>query len=501
MNVRLRGVGLCKSYRGIAALQDANIVLESGRVHGLVGPNGAGKSTLVKLLCGVERVDEGLIEVEGKQVHFANPSEAFLFGISAMPQELHVFPNFKVWECVLAGHEPSHFGLIDESKGRGRVSDILDRLGIVADLNAPVSSLSATEQRLMMLAQALARRAKVVILDEPTAGIGANEARTVIDAVVRLAKEDVAVLYVSHQLEEVTLLCDEVTAIREGHVVAHLKGDQINSAALVGLLLDVEDGGEFLRGTNKEADYQDDKAEKLPDAYVKLDALSGGSLIGVSAGFARNGMCGLAGTLGSGVEDLVEFLIGSRKPSSGSITIGGKPCVFRTPRSAIHSGIGYITGKRTRIAFTDLSVRENVTISGLRKWTSYGLIRRRSESGEVQTQLRNLGVSVGPEQRFGSLSGGNQQRVLLIRWLASVSEVLILDDPTVGVDIKARSELWSVLQDLAHSRMIIIASNDIAELTALCDRVICFRAGKIVAELSGQHLTERAITEAIQLSA
>jgi ABC-type sugar transport system ATPase subunit len=493
----LRASGIRKHYGGVQALRGVDIDLHGGEVHGLIGPNGAGKSTLVKVLAGAARTDAGQFSVDGDTVRIGHSAAARELGIVMMPQELAILPSSTVTDNVVLGAEVTRYGFMRRRAGLKATRDTLDLVGLNVSPRVVAASLTSVQQRLLMLARAVHSRARLLILDEPTAGLAEDEARQVLDVIGRILDERMTVLYVSHHLSEVAEMCHRVTCVQGGLVTTRLVGGEVTWPALMSAVLgDTDVAADSHRSRPVVSRPVAHAAEAAPTMH--LDTVSGVRLRGVSITVNRGEVLGIAGILGSGVSEAISLLTGCTRPTIGTIRFQGRPVVLRSPATALAHGIGYLAEARSRTAFRSMTVRENVSITALTRWFGRGgLLRRRIERERVDTALRMLSVDGDPGRPLSALSGGNQQRALVARLLAADVSVLVIDEPTVGVDVQARAELWASLRTLADTRAIVVASSYPEELVAICDRVACIKNGVVSAELVGDAITEPGIVHAI----
>lgn len=507
--------GIEKRYGGIHALKGVDLTLTAGRVHGLIGPNGAGKSTLVKILVGAERADVGSISIDDVEVNYSTPESALRHGVALMPQELSIVSTMSVVENVTLGSEVGVWGIRSRRRCADAATAVLALLDIDVPPNIDVEGLSGAYKRLIMMARALHKGAQCIVLDEPTAGLHPNEMGLVRRAISRLSSEwGVTILLVSHHLSEVAELCEEVVCIGAGREVAHLRRGEVTADALITTMHGAVDSAASPRSPDAPiSSYDDDRRDceetelSISDAAsggassvrsLSLKKVSGARLDDVSIHAEIGEVVGVTGLLGSGMSDVADLLLGAEQPREGKLMINGRECQLGGPDAAARSGIGYTSGERARIAFPNLSIRWNTSISALSQWFgAFGLTRRSREHRKVRATLEQFELPDRDRLDLSSLSGGNQQRVLLARLLAAQFRVLILDEPTVGVDIVARESIWSVVRDLRGDHVVIVISGENDELMAMCDRVYCIRGGKISAELTGEKLTSRCITEAI----
>ncbi len=490
--------GVTKSYGGVRALRGVDLDLITNQVYGFIGPNGAGKSTLMKVLAGSVLSDTGEITIDGESVSMHRPSVALGHGLVLMPQEMTLVPEFTVIENITLGTESTRYGLRSAAGCRALAEKVLSTVGLDVDPTALASSLQPVQQRLLMLAKALGQDTRLLILDEPTAGLPPTMARQVTDTVLRLRNHGLTIVYVSHHLSEVAALSDHVVCIREGVVSTRLSGEEITKESLIEAVVG-STAGETASASVFRA-HRDPKVGKPePESHrnLTLKDVAGHRLRGVSFTAHSGEVTGITGLLGSGVSELIGIIGGSVRPLSGKMSLDGADLDFHSPADALEFGIGTVTGQRSRSALLSQSIRENVSITALRKWFGWtGIIRKSEERRRVAGALASLSVAGDPERPLSALSGGNQQRVLVSRLLAADLEVLVLDDPTVGVDVASRAELWQELQSLAPGRIVLIASAEADELIGVCDRVICIHDGAVSGVLEGDEITEHSLARA-----
>jgi ABC-type sugar transport system ATPase subunit len=493
-----------KSYGGVRALRGVDLALATNQVYGIIGPNGAGKSTLMKVLGGVVVPDVGDIVIDGAPVSMHRPSDALSHGLVLMPQEMTVVPEFTVSQNINLGNEPTRLGIHSRSASDARARAALTKVGLGVDPSALASSLQPVERRLLMLAKALAQDTRLLILDEPTAGLPPVMSQQVIDAVLRLRNHGLTIVYVSHHLSEVAALSDHVVCIREGAVSVRLSGQEIGKEALIQAILGTS--AETATGSSVSSPTGESRTSRSavaprPDVGIgdglALSGITGSRLRDVSFTANSGEVTGITGLLGSGVSELVAIISGSTRPLSGQIRLGDSHIVLRSPADALSHGIGTVTGDRSRSAMLSRTIRENVSVTALRRWFGRaGIIRRPVERRRVAEALASLSVVGDSERPLTALSGGNQQRVLVSRLLAADLSVMVFDDPTVGVDIASRADLWRELQSLAAGRVILVASGEAEELIGVCDRVICIHNGEVSDVLEGKEITEHALARA-----
>jgi ABC-type sugar transport system ATPase subunit len=492
-NAWLEARGLTKTYGGVRALDDASLALRPGEIRGLVGANGAGKSTLVKILTGLVAPDAGEVLVGGKPLQLARARKSLGAGIASVPQELTVAPTMTVAENVMLGHEPrGRLGGVRSRELRRCAQDVLDSLSLDIDVDARVGMLRLIEQRLLMVARALSYDTRLVIFDEPTATVAPVEVELVLGTIEGLRRRGVAVLYVSHRLDEIERICDSVTILRDGRVVAARERSPTH-AELVELLAPEREALE--RGARN-------RPPATPQAVLVVRGLSGERLRGVDLTVHAGEIVGLAGVAGSGARELVLSLVGVVPYSEGSIAIDGRRLSPGSPLRAVSAGVGFLPGDRALAAFANHSIRHNVSLSSLARSSWGPFVDFRGERALVGSLLDRVRLRAEQTAPISSLSGGNQQKAIVARWMASNARVLLLDDPTAGVDVETRPEIHRQILDLCSARAaVVLVSTDVDELAELPDRCVVFDRGTVAAELAGAELTPAKLLAAMTRTA
>lgn len=492
-SVLLRGAGIGKHFGGVVALDSVDIELRPGEVHALIGENGAGKSTLVKVLSGVLRPDHGTMAMDDQPVFFPNPREASARGVSIVSQELSLFPDLTVAENLFPHDAPRRAGLVSMRESEKLARPILAELGLTVPMHARVGDLPLADQQLLEIARALVRRPRVLILDEPTSALP-REAVERLRAVLRtLVGWGIAVLYISHFLEEVLLMADRVTVLRDGRtVVSGVLADSVQLDDLVHAMLgDVAPAA----GRVRETVVRPDGAPVVEFDHVTVP----GCLYDVSFSVGAEHIVGVAGLQGAGHLAVLDVLSGRARPVSGSVRISGVPAP-RSPRAAVRAGVAMVPSDRKRYGLMlDKPVWENI---GAVSWLGLGRgsrwLRRGRLMANAARHAERLRIRGRPDELAGNLSGGNQQKVVFAKWLDARPAVVVLDDPTRGVDVGARAEMHTVIADLAaDGRTVVIASTDLVELAELCDRVLVFQRGRLVDDMSRDRLSEQELSLAM----
>jgi ribose transport system ATP-binding protein len=489
----ISAVAVTKSYGGAQALRGVSLSIAPGEVHGLVGANGAGKSTLIKILAGLTEPDGGEILVDGQPSAIGSPHRANELGMSFIHQELAFVPGMTVLENIMLGlPKKTRFGMVDWPAIARDVAPIAKRVGVTAPLHMTAKGLSTAENWLINITRALVRKARLIVMDEPTASLSASECQKLFAIIRDLSASGVAVLYVSHRLDEILDLCGRVTVFRDGRSVAELAGPQLTRPALVEAIVGaVEHLPKARREVTKSEIVLSVRGLKRLPKVIEADL-----------DLHRGEVLGIAGLVGAGRSELARLLYGADLPDAGTMLLEGRPYAPRTPAAAVRAGLGLVPEeRRTDGLLLTKSVAFNISLTNLNAILSSAMlpfISSRKRAVMADGIIRDLSVKArSPDQPVGRLSGGNQQKVVIGRWLQSKPKVLILDEPTRGVDIGARGEIHRLIRDLAAEGMaVLVISSEPDELPDLCDRALVMAEGRIVRELSGKAVTRKAIIEA-----
>jgi monosaccharide-transporting ATPase len=493
--------GIDKAFMGIPALVDARLEVARGEVHALIGQNGAGKSTLIKVLTGVHRRDAGTIVFDGREVEFGSPHAAQLGGLSTIYQEVNLVPYRSVAENVFLGREPKRFGLLDWRQINRGASELLGRLGISIDVTRPLYDYSIATQQMTAVARALAREAKLVIMDEPTSALAEDEVQTLFSVIEQLKSEQIGVVFVSHRLDELYAVCDRVTIMRDGRTLETRALADISRYDLVSKMLGRELEEVLSR---RRADGAAELRERRPPVLEAKEIRRGRALEGVSVSVSPGEIVGLAGLLGSGRTETARALFGADAVDSGAILVEGRPVTLRSPRDAVRQKLGFSPeDRKTEGIVPLLSVRENLTLALLPHLRRHGFVDRARQTEIVDRFVQALGIKCSsPEQPIRELSGGNQQKVMLARWLCTDPKLLILDEPTRGIDVGAKRDIQVLVRRLADEGLaVLLISSELEEIIAASDRVVTLRDGRAVAELDGAEITENALMQAMATGA
>jgi ABC-type sugar transport system ATPase subunit len=487
--LEIRGLG--KRFPGVVALDDVSLDLRAGEVHGLIGQNGAGKSTLINILSGMLAADEGSLRLGGGEVAIRDPRHALSLGIATVYQELSLLPNLTVAQNLALGREPTRGRLLDVEAMEARARDALGRLGLAIDPATPVSRLSLAERQMIEIAKALATDPKLLILDEPTAPLGQREAEQLFAAIRRLRGEGVALLYVSHRFAEVLALCDLATVLRNGRKVVTTGLSGWSEAALTDAMVGAQTE-RYLPAARQAGEV----------VLAARDVRLGQKVRGISLEVRRGEIVALTGLLGGGQNEVARMLGGDLRLGGGTIVRNGAPVALRSPSDAVAVGIALLTEERKRESILpNLPLRENVAVASLDdRRHAGGVVDAARERREVDRVVGDFGVvAASIEVAMRTLSGGNQQKALLARWDLADAEIFILIEPTRGVDVGARADIYRRLDALARAgKAIVVVSSDIPEVLALVDRILVMRDGGIVAETTPARVDEEKLNLMIQ---
>ncbi|MBU2668167.1 sugar ABC transporter ATP-binding protein [Actinoplanes bogorensis] len=483
--------GLHKQFGSMVAISQADLALGAGEVRGVVGPNGAGKSTLMQLIAGSLTPEHGEMRIDGAPVTFRRPVDAIAAGIALVPQEMRLAPNLSVADNVVLGNEPRRAGFVSARRSRQMAVRALDRLGAAFDPDAPVTSLSPVDRRLVMVARALARDARLVILDEPTAALAPQEAGAILAAVRTIAGTGVAFLYVSHRFDDIEQVADAVTGVRDARVVADLPKDKINRATLVSLVSPVDE-------LSHAVPPRPAAAAVAGSTVLTVEDLTGGPLQGVSFRVGAGEIVGLAGLSGSGADEVMAMVAGIDGRTGGTVTVREKALPSGDRVRAVRAGVAYVPGNRALAVLPNHDVRSNVSISNLPAYGKWGVPAPKRETATVRALTAAVRLDGALGRPISALSGGNQQKAVFARWMARDCAALLLHDPTAGVDVRARAEIHQRVRELAATGIgVLVVTTDLPELIELCDRVLVLDRGALVAELPGDGLTEPAVLAAM----
>ncbi|MCL6599771.1 MAG: sugar ABC transporter ATP-binding protein [Alicyclobacillus macrosporangiidus] len=484
----LSAKGITKVFPGTRALSNVSLDIYGGEVHAIMGENGAGKSTLMNILSGAYQPDEGSIVLEGRSVRFSHPRDAQLAGISIVHQELSLCNHLSVAENLFMGRMPRRrFGFIDFSSLYERTRQLLSEFGNHGiSPSTPVSSLSVSQQQVVEIAKALSFDCKILILDEPTSSLSEAEVGTLFSLIRRLKERGLGILYISHKFNEIFEICDRVTVLRDGEVVASDTIDRYTSEKIVSLMV-----GRTLK------DYYPPKGRESPEVVFRVRNLSKRpKFTDVSFELRKGEILGVFGLVGAGRTEIARAICGIEPCESGEITIHGVSIKRNSIRDAIEHGLVYLTEDRKQQGlFLKMTVADNIVAPDLQSVSRWGFVDRRRTTQQAEsfsTLLKAKFANV--TQKVGELSGGNQQKIMVAKWLAVQPKVMILDEPTRGIDVGAKAEIHAILRQLANQGVgIIVISSELPEIIGISDRVLVIHQGRIAAELRGDQMREEEI--------
>jgi ribose transport system ATP-binding protein len=476
-----------KTFPGVVALDDVSIDVQRGEILGLVGENGAGKSTLTKIIAGQYQQDAGELVWDGKVVSHPSPAHAVRLGIEMVPQELSLAPALSAAENMFIGHYPARLGRVRWRAMVREAQSIGERIGLTADLRKPAATLSPADQRLVMIGRALVRDVRLLIMDEPTASLPEDEVELLLGVLRNLRDDGVTVIYISHRLEEVLTLTDRTTVMKDSRFVATRPTAELDKHELMTLIV----------GRELNEIFPDRGAAPTGAPLVSVRGLSAGRVRDISFDLLPGEVLGLAGLVGSGRTEVVRMLFGADPREAGTIEIDGKPVHIRSPRDAIQHGLALLPeDRRNQGGVVQLSVAANVTLPSLRRFSvGRTVLRQQAERRAVAERVTELSiVTPSTRQPLKFLSGGNQQKALIAKWLMTGARVFIFDEPTVGIDIGAKREIYALIAGLAEQGAgVIVISSELEEVVGLCRRVLVLREGHMVGELTGAEVSEASI--------
>lgn len=477
--------GISKSFGGVKALQDVHFDLKPGEIHALMGENGAGKSTLIKILSGAYTKDSGTIKIDGKELEINDTKVAKQQGISVIYQEFALAKDLTVAENIYIDHMGMGKNIINWKVLRRKTRELLDQLGFsIINENARVGDLPVAFQQVVEICKSLSRQTKIMVLDEPTAVLTTNEVEKLFELILNLKKQGVGIIYVSHRLEEIFRISDRITVFKDGTYVDTVQTAQTNEHQLVNMMI----GREI-------EDYFPKRNAKIGEVIFEVKNIKSGNAVkDVSFQVHAGEVLGLSGLVGAGRTETARAIFGADKKDSGEVYLKGKKLSIHTPKEAVKQHIGFLLeDRKNQGVLLEQSGRVNITMASLKDYTkALGIIDKKAEKEKVQSLIDALHIKIdGQDALVNSLSGGNQQKVSFAKWIASDPEVLILDEPTRGVDVGAKIEIYNIINRLAEEgKAIVMISSEMAEIIGMCDRSLVMREGVVTGELSRDELTE-----------
>ncbi|MGV9769444.1 sugar ABC transporter ATP-binding protein [Microbacterium sp. NPDC003461] len=489
-DVLLTAKGITKAYGGVQALSDGQLTLRRGEVHAVMGENGAGKSTLMKILTGSVSADSGEVVYKGEPLTATKPQDVRAAGISIVYQEFNLLPDLSVAQNVLIGREPASRipGFISERTLRGEVEELFERIGVTVDPSRRVGELSVAEQQMVEIAKALSTSCELLILDEPTAALTDSEIDALFRVIRDLRAQGVAIVYISHRMSELVRIVDRVTVMRDGAFVAeHLLAD-----------LGMDQLIREMVGREISNQYPPRPPTDVGEATLEVRGLSTAGLLKDISFTARRGeVLGIAGLIGAGRTELARAVFGADPRTSGEVLLDGKALSIRAPHQAIAQGIGYVTEDRKSDGLMlELGVEQNILLAGYSRFSRAGFVRNRPARRAAEELVERLNIKLASlGQEAGTLSGGNQQKVVLAKWLCTRARVLIFDEPTRGIDVGAKYEIYELIFELVRQGMtVLVISSELPEVLGITDRILVMAEGRITADLVTAETSQQEIT-------
>ena len=489
--------GISKNFPGVRALSNVDFKLQKGEIHGLMGENGAGKSTLIKILTGLYKKDDGRVLLEGKPFEISSPEDAPKYGISTVYQEINLIPTLSVAENIHIGREPKRFGRIDWKTINHNAKTAIKKLDLDIDVTQPVESYSVAIQQLIAITRALEISAKVLVLDEPTSSLDSTEVKHLFSVMKNLKKEGIGIIFVTHFLDQAFEITDSITVLRNGELVGQYETAKIPRIDLIANML----GKELTEFTESHKGQKKPTNQKNSNVLYEIKGMERkGAIDAFDLDICRGEVLGLAGLLGSGRTEIARLVFGVDKANSKQTKLKGKDVTINSPRKAIENYFAFCPENRKEEGvIADLTVRENIILALQARKGVLKLIHRKKQDEIVDKYITALDIKTpSPEQIIGNLSGGNQQKAIVGRWMATDPELLILDEPTRGIDVGAKTEIQKLIESLAKQGLaILFISSELEEVIICSDRVAVLRDRKKLTELVGRQIEEKAIMQII----
>ncbi|TCT26515.1 ribose ABC transporter ATP-binding protein [Melghiribacillus thermohalophilus] len=482
--------GISKSFNGNQVLKKVNLDVYPGEVLALVGENGAGKSTLMKILTGIYSRDEGEIFVKGKEVSFKDANESKQSGVAIIHQELNIIPHLSVMENMFLGRELTFgkSGVLQTKGMRQKTLEYLEQLGVSIDPDEQAGNLSVGQQQMIEIAKAISTNAEIIIMDEPTAALTERETRMLFDIIHHLKNRGVGIVYISHRMEEIFEICSRITVLRDGEYIGTRRVDETDVDEIIRMMVGRKLGNMF-----------PERRQTRGNERLKVENLSGDQFDHIHFEVYEGEILGIAGLMGAGRSEIVEALFGARPKHSGNVYIDGKEVKIKSPYDAIQAGIGFVTEDRKQEGLVlGMSVRENFTLTNLRDISSHAIVSSKKEKSFVQSMIDKFKVKTSSmEQEVKSLSGGNQQKIVIGKWLGINPKILILDEPTRGVDVGAKKEIYQIMNQLTEQGVaIIMISSELPEVLGMSDRILVIHEGKVASVFNRKEANQEKIMHA-----
>jgi ribose transport system ATP-binding protein len=476
---------ICKAFHGVKALENVDFSLRSGEIHALLGENGAGKSTLMKILCGIYSSDSGQIFIDGEEKSITSPAIAKNYGIGIVHQELMLAPDLTVAENIFLGREPKRWGLLDWRTMKEDAASLLQELRFSLSPSALVQDLTVAQKQLVEIAKVMSQKPRILIMDEPTSALTDSEVEHLFDRLETLRQTGIGIIYISHKMDEVKRIADRVTVLRDGHFIGTLEKGEIDIPTIIKMMV----------GRSDVVSFQRNRAFQSEERVLEVRGLTNSRVRDISFELRKGEILGFAGLMGAGRTETMRALFGIDPVDSGEVFINGKKCVVKHPHRMKSLGVGFAPeDRRDQALFLDMTVWENVSIAQLyrRKSGLRNVLEEKSLAKQYKQMLDIQTPTVHQEMK--KLSGGNQQKVVISRWLANNPDILILDEPTRGIDVGAKSEIYEILSNLSKRGVsIIVVSSELPELLAIADRIIIMHEGRISGEVDAAVATQEKI--------
>ncbi|HGD3189082.1 TPA: sugar ABC transporter ATP-binding protein [Streptococcus agalactiae] len=486
MKIDMRNIS--KSFGTNKVLEKIDLELQSGQIHALMGENGAGKSTLMNILTGLFPASTGTIYIDGEERTFSNPQEAEEFGISFIHQEMNTWPEMTVLENLFLGREiKTTFGLLNQKLMRQKALEAFKRLGVTIPLDIPIGNLSVGQQQMIEIAKSLLNQLSILVMDEPTAALTDRETENLFRVIRSLKQEGVGIVYISHRMEEIFKITDFVTVMRDGVIVDTKETSLTNSDELVKKMVG-----------RKLEDYYPEKHSEIGPVAFKVSNLCGDNFEDVSFYVRKGEILGFSGLMGAGRTEVMRTIFGIDKKKSGKVKIDNQEITITSPSQAIKQGIGFLTeNRKDEGLILDFNIKDNMTLPSTKDFSKHGFFDEKTSTTFVQQLINRLYIKSGrPDLEVGNLSGGNQQKVVLAKWIGIAPKVLILDEPTRGVDVGAKREIYQLMNELADRGVpIVMVSSDLPEILGVSDRIMVMHEGRISGELSRKEADQEKVMQ------
>ena len=480
--------GICKRFPGVRALHQVGLALGAAEVLALVGENGAGKSTLMKVLAGVQRPDSGELLLQGRPVEIHSVHDAIAHGISLIHQELNLADNLTVGANIFLGREPRRLGLIDNRRINADAAEVLQRIGLDVDPRTPLKELTIGRQQLVEIAKALSVNSRILIMDEPTSSLSSHETERLFAVVKDLRRKGVSIIYISHRLGEVDELADRVAVLRDGENAGELKRDEITRDRMVKLMVGRNIAQFYARRPHAVGEPALEVRDLVTPAWPRH---------ALNFTVRRGELVGVAGLVGAGRTEMLRTLFGIDRPLRGSVRVAGRTVPLQSPRDAIQAGLALVPeDRKTHGLVLEMTVRANIGLAGLkRNRRPLGFVNERIQASDTAQMIAALRIKTpGPGQIVQFLSGGNQQKVVVAKWLTLRPRVLLLDEPTRGIDVGAKQEIYKLMEQLAEQGVaVLFVSSELEEVLGMSDRVLVMHEGRITGELARDQISEEAV--------